>query len=599
MRKPESKYTITAKDATKAAVKSAESNLNGLGSVALKLGGVLLGVAGVRGMVGLVNSTLEANDALAKKSAQLGINITRLGEMHYITQEFTTAGVGAMDEALVKATKRLGEFNTTGGGAAAVWLKTLGLDTKALAEQSPDELFNSYADAIRGLNDRGQKMAAISALMGDESRVLIPIIDESAESLGEAAKRARDLGYAIDETTAKRSEEMEDAMFRIGASARGVANVIVTEAGPATAEYLNLLAEGTPDAVNYSKRALSGAKISIYEIGAAAREVGADMQLALSKVTFGDVSDEYLAEAKAGYKRVTELRLMIAQELQGQIDLLEGKTVEFDVKKGKGFTGDLGADVGQALNDKARANALKLQETMLFEEETLALSYARRAEMIQKSVDDQLISEERGHALMVSQQAILMNNLAKVRHQGLNEMQRFTQSSFKSQAVTVASEMEAMTGSIATHSRAAFEINKISSGAIALNNAREGASKTLAKYPQPLAGFMAAGHLLLGLEQVRAIESSSYGGGGAGGSVGGGGGTAALPTYDASPVTGLPAANDQGDVKKLEVHLHGDVYGWDDFMEQRVFASLKGMIADRDEVIFSGTSRQAAVVRQA
>ena len=97
-------------------------------------------LAGVAGFGALIKSSSATADALAKNADKIGINTKALAELHHITGLYTTAGAGAMDEALTKATKRLGEFNSTGGGAASVWLKKLNLDTQELASLSKDLL---------------------------------------------------------------------------------------------------------------------------------------------------------------------------------------------------------------------------------------------------------------------------------------------------------------------------------------------------------------------------------------------------------------------------------------------------------------------------
>lgn len=247
---------IKAKDSTKKAFASVNKGLGkvrtGINSTQLKVG-VLAGVAGFGA---IVKSSLAAGDALAKSSDKIGIATEKLGALHHITSLYTSAGVGAMDEALTKATKRLGEFNATGGGAAARWLEKLSLDTEHLASLKPDELFNTYAESIRGLSSRGEQLAAISALMGDESRQLIGIVDESAESLAAAAKEAEVFGIALTRIDAAKMEAANDSFTRISAITEGFGNQLTAEIAPLLEATANLWVDNAKAAGGFGNVAM-------------------------------------------------------------------------------------------------------------------------------------------------------------------------------------------------------------------------------------------------------------------------------------------------------------------------------------------------------
>lgn len=195
---------ITATNATQAAFNAVNKGLNKISGIATSTSSKVLALAGIGGFGALIKSSFDTVDALNNAAQKIGITTSKLQAMQYAAQLFSAGGAEAMNEALTKASKRLGEFNQTGGGAAAGWLKELKLDTQALASLSPDELFKKYSQAIGGMNDRGKQLAAISALMGDESRSLIGIIDEGADAFNKAQKELQDFGIALtDVDTAK------------------------------------------------------------------------------------------------------------------------------------------------------------------------------------------------------------------------------------------------------------------------------------------------------------------------------------------------------------------------------------------------------------
>lgn len=224
---------ITAREKTSAAFGKVSSGLSRITSLVTGTAGKVAALAGVGGFGLLIKSSLDTVDALAKKSDQLGITTEKLQAMQHATSLFTSAGGPALSEALVKATKRLGEFNQTGGGAAAVWLKELNLDTQALAQLSPDQLFEQYANAIRGMNDRGKQMAAISALMGDESRRLIGLVDAGANVFDDAAKELDAFGVSINRVDAAKIELANDSWTKTKTLISGIGNSLSVALAPA------------------------------------------------------------------------------------------------------------------------------------------------------------------------------------------------------------------------------------------------------------------------------------------------------------------------------------------------------------------------------
>lgn len=220
---------IRVNDRTKAAFKSVNARLKKMSSTAMNMKTALAGLAGVGGLGALAVASANTADALAKSADKLGTTTEALAGLHLATKLYTSSGAPAMDEALTKATKRLGEFNAIGGGAAAQWLKKLNLDTQELAALAPDQLFARYAESIRGLNDRGQQMAAISALMGDESRQLIGIIDAGSDAIESSTQKALAYGTAISRVDAAQIEAANDAFTQMQEALKGVGTTLAVE----------------------------------------------------------------------------------------------------------------------------------------------------------------------------------------------------------------------------------------------------------------------------------------------------------------------------------------------------------------------------------
>jgi len=131
----------------------------------------------------------------------------------------------------------------------------------------------------------------------------------------------------------------------------------------------------------------------------------------------------------------------------------------------------------------------------------------------------------------------------------------------KEQTKHVVGEALALTRGVAGQSKALFEINKVAGIANAVINTHEGITKSLAAYPWPLAGAMAALHAASGLAQVAAIKSASFGGGGGTASPGGGNGPVATPPSDfaTAPITNEPRG------ATVQITVQGNVLANDDW----------------------------------
>ena len=191
----------------------------------------VMALAGVAGVTALVKTQMDYQDALAKSADKIGTNSKALSGLRFAAEQVSGSYKG-IDEALTKASKRLGEFNASGGGAAAKWLERLNLDTERLAKLDPAELFNEYSAAISGLPSRGEKLAAASALMGDESRKFLTLMEQGPEAIKAFASEAEQLGIAMTRVDAAKIEAANDAINRVKTAFKGAGATLSVELAP-------------------------------------------------------------------------------------------------------------------------------------------------------------------------------------------------------------------------------------------------------------------------------------------------------------------------------------------------------------------------------
>ena len=216
----------------------------------------------------------------------------------------------------------------------------------------------------------------------------------------------------------------------------------------------------------------------------------------------------------------------------------------------------------------------RLDDELMSEEERQNAWYETRIAMLQEFTEKGLLTQEEAAARAEEIERQHMERLVALRQQGMSELQKFTQMSYREQATTVLGELSGLTSGVARENKRMFQLNKIAGIANAIVNAYTGISKTMAAYPYPLNIGMAAAHAAAAFAQVQAIRSASFGDGG---------GTAASVrgSTPATPVTNVPtvssgASGSSGAVVNLT--LQGERFGREEV--RRLIEQINEAIGD-------------------
>jgi hypothetical protein len=251
-------------------------------------------------------------------------------------------------------------------------------------------------------------------------------------------------------------------------------------------------------------------------------------------------------------------------------------------KKGDGLSdsGSLTGDrigeqqesITQVVLDKERERASRrleiVENSLLTEEERLRDSYFNRQFIVEEAFENDIISEERRQEILIGLAQKYETDRLKLEKKGWSERQKFAALSAKAQTQTVLGELLNLTAGVAQSNRQLFELNKASGIANAIINTYEGVSETLSKYPQPLAGVLAATHLAAGLATVDAIRSTPFTGGGGTAPSGITGGPTAPSAELIEPIEteDIGTAGQQRG-NQITVNIEGSVFSGDDFRE--------------------------------
>ncbi len=216
---------VKTKDFSKAFAKDVAQ----AGKDALKFSSAIT-VGAVGAMTVLTKKSLEATDALAKFADKIGEDITVVRGFQKLAEE-SGMSVRSMNSALEKSARRLGDA-AQGGGAAAKTIERLGLNVDELRQMRPSELMKTFGASINELGSREEKLAAISAVFGDEQRGLINIFDQGNDVFDTTIAKVEGVGAAISRVDAAKIEIANDAMADLQLISEGVGNSLASEVAP-------------------------------------------------------------------------------------------------------------------------------------------------------------------------------------------------------------------------------------------------------------------------------------------------------------------------------------------------------------------------------
>ena len=551
----------------------------------------IVSLVGIYGLVRVTKAAIEVGDQIQKMSLRLGQSADEISRMKFVAERGGSSleGYGKIMQRLQKSASDASVGLTT----AVRGFNQLGISFRDFQKLTPQEQFDAFAEGIGKLKNQSDKMRVAMDLGGRAAGEFLSVIANGKEDLDKLREGADLLNITLSQTDANKFADVADAFTNVKDSAFGTAQVLVSQLGPALVAVANELTLGISSAADSAKYTFL--KLESYFLDAASTyyKFGATIEHLRSKISFTEAGRKEAAKNERELlKKQLDVQLKSAEiadkiiaisertEKRRQFIFSEGNKIKPIEIPNTSSSGDVG---------KRKDEYQSLVDSMRSQEEVLADSYARRAQIIQNARDDNIIGDEKMNALLVYQQAILMNDLAKVRKNGLTDLQKFNEMSWRDQASTVSKELLNMTNDVAQQNKVLFNINKIANISEAIINAHAAASKALAAYPPPLSFTMASIAYAAGIARVLAIKNTKFGGGATSG-----GGAVASPTtsptpvFQASPNTGLPTESRGTTV----INIPNDSLYSPGFMSELL--DQIAMASDRnDQIIIRKSSRNA------
>lgn len=240
-------FTISAKDATKAAMKSIKAGLKsvrkGINSTEVKVAAL----AGIGGLGALINSSLEVGKSALIMSDNVNASVKELTSWQYAGEKVNIEA-DKMADIFKDIQDKIGDFAITGGGGAADMFEKLNLDIKEFVGLSaPDQLLK-IGQALEQVGTKSEKIFYLEALAGDASR-LLPLLENNGEELRRLQAEAEEFGVSFNELDARRLEEANRAIERTGDLIKGVGIKITKQLAPyivaASNEFVGMAKDAT------------------------------------------------------------------------------------------------------------------------------------------------------------------------------------------------------------------------------------------------------------------------------------------------------------------------------------------------------------------
>lgn len=583
-----------------------ESRLGGLTSK-LKLLGPAAIAAGGAFAIGMVRSVANTADELSKLSARTGVAVEDLSRLQYaaglsgVSNETLTASIDKLSRGMADA--------ANGTGTAAEAFKAMGLSVKnqdgTLKSQS--EMMSELAEKFANYADGAEKTALAQQIFGRSGAQLIPLLNSGAQGLKDMADESDRLGNTISGDTAKAAERFNDNLSRMTTLAGGLAREL---SGP----MIQSLADVTDRMIEAQRagRGFLGVLSSIFESSVGNRKILDQAAADIERINQAIATMLITSNGRLNPKQQLDLQ-NLSTELQKATANYDALRAAQDAATGEGAGGRKAPTVSEGSKKTPQSNLIDqldavdaeiakrmerreelyiqdlerrlefLRQSVLTEEQIAAEKHTKEMETLIAAYDEKILTEQEYMLLTQDLEMRHMDELARIREAGLKRMGNMTKQSWQQQAQTVAQQLQAMTQSAASGSKAMFNINKAASIANALLSARESVTNAYrfgSRIGGPALGAaFAATAAVATAAQIRQLSSTSFNSGATvAGSVSAGGATApsALP---AATLPNTAQAAGAGGRQTVTIQIQGETFGRE---------AVRNLISEINEAISDG-----------
>ena len=234
---------IKGKDEASAAMGKVGKSADQMAAKFAKVGGIMMAVGGgMLAMAGkMVTDYAKAGDEIAKMAKRTGIATEALSEMRHVAMisgtslESVEKGIKKMQRTITDADQGMAEYVRT--------FETLGISMESIVGKTPEEQFWMLVEALGEVEDFTVKAALAQEIFGRAGTDLMPIIDDTKESIQGLKDEAHELNMVFDEESAAAAEAQVDAMTNFKLALEGLRNAFAKSIMPIMTEFLTFLTD--------------------------------------------------------------------------------------------------------------------------------------------------------------------------------------------------------------------------------------------------------------------------------------------------------------------------------------------------------------------
>ncbi|MGO0686836.1 phage tail tape measure protein [Pseudomonas fulva] len=384
-------------------------------------------------VAGLVSSSASAAKEISNLSALAGLSTTEFQRL-----AAAAASVGLHQDKLSDIFKdtndKVGDFLATGGGELKNFFETVAPKVGVTAEQfrklnSADAL-QLYVTSLQKANVSQAQMTFFMEAIADEATALLPLLADGGKKFKELGDSAMAAGMILDDTTISSAKEFNNQLTTIGQYATSAKTALASEFMPVLAQLATDLADTSKEAGGLQSQVRAFANdlvevaamtastadgigrafkvVAISMVGTFAtamayfQSIGATANLILSKLTFGEMSEDFKknsdkmsSDAKDHARTANSVFLDLGETMN---KAWAGDSIREYVKQARKAASELPAIipagsgnagiVGQTDAQKAAAKAAEAATKKLNQAfKTTEENYQRQIELINTSTD--------------------------------------------------------------------------------------------------------------------------------------------------------------------------------------------------------------------
>ena len=221
----------------------------------LAIGG---GIAIAGFAVAAVKNFLDVGEQLDKMSKRTGFTVESLGELKFAAEQ---AGSGI--ETIEKGVKRMASTvldAQLGLTSATDALDALGISVESLQGLSPEEQFQTFANALSQVEDASTKAALAQDVFGRAGTELLPLFAEGEEGMDALRRQAVSLGIVMSGEAAAGAADFNDSMNELKQAALGAFTSFASKLLPKLSEFARWLVSKKPEVVAFFEELREKAK---------------------------------------------------------------------------------------------------------------------------------------------------------------------------------------------------------------------------------------------------------------------------------------------------------------------------------------------------